>query len=78
MAAKKKGKAKKTSKKASKKAASKRSRSSIADRSLVSGKQKHEVAYLARKHKVSAAAVRETIKKVGNSRKKVDAALAGQ
>jgi hypothetical protein len=55
------------------KAKSKRSRK--ADRARVSSKA-HEVAYLARKHKVSAADVRAVIKKVGNSRKKVEAALA--
>jgi hypothetical protein len=61
---------------AKKKRKSKKARSKAADRARVSGKQKHEVAYLARKHKVSAAVVRATIKKVGSSRKKVDAALA--
>ncbi|MCC6948803.1 MAG: DUF3606 domain-containing protein [Bradyrhizobiaceae bacterium] len=55
---------------------SKAKRSRKADRARVSGKQAHEVAYLARKHKVSAADVRAAIKKVGNSRKKVEAALA--
>lgn len=58
--------------------AKKSKRSKAADRARVSGKQGHEVAYLARKHGVSAAVVRETIKKVGNSRKKVDAALAAR
>jgi len=66
----------KKKRKAKRKAKSKKSRSRTADRALVSGRQKHEVAYLARKHKVSAAVVRATIKKVGNSRKKVDAALS--
>jgi hypothetical protein len=61
---------------AKKKRKSKKAPSKAADRARVSGKQKHEVAYLARKHKVSAAIVRATIKKVGSSRKKVDAALA--
>lgn len=61
---------------AKKKRKSKKARSKVADRARVSGKQKHEVAYLARKHKVSAAVVRATIKKLGSSRKKVDAALA--
>ena len=50
-------------------------RSRSADRARVSGKQRHEVSYLARKHKVSAAVVRKTIRKVGNSRKKIEAAL---
>jgi hypothetical protein len=56
------------------KAKSKRSRKS--DRARVSGKQRYEVAYLARKHKVSAADVRAVIKKVGSSRKKIETALA--
>ena len=46
-----------------------------ADRARVSGKQSYEVAYVARKFGVSAAAVRKVIKRVGNSRKKVYAAL---
>jgi hypothetical protein len=46
-----------------------------ADRSRVSGSEKYEVAYVARKYGVSAATVRKVIKKVGNSRKKIYAAL---
>jgi len=64
----------KKARKSKSKAKSKRSRK--ADRARVSGKQAYEVAYLARKHKVSAADVRAAIKKVGSSRKKVEAALA--
>jgi hypothetical protein len=41
-----------------------------ADRSLVSAKQHYEVYYFARKHRMTPAAVRKLIKKVGHSRKK--------
>jgi hypothetical protein len=47
-----------------------------ADRSRVSGKEPYEVYYVARKYGVSADVVRAVIKRVGNSRKKVYAALA--
>lgn len=46
-----------------------------ADRARVSGSQPSEVYYVARKYGVSADAVRNVIKRVGNSRKKVYAAL---
>lgn len=46
------------------------------DRSRVSGGEKYEVAYEAKKTGRSAAAVRKAIKKVGNSRKKVTRALS--
>jgi hypothetical protein len=46
-----------------------------ADRSRVSGSQRSEVSYVARKYAVSADTVRRVIKRVGNSRKKVYAAL---
>ena len=46
-----------------------------ADRSRVSGSQRSEVSYVARKYGVSADKVRSVIKRVGNSRKKVYAAL---
>ena len=46
-----------------------------ADRSRVSGSQRSEVSYVARKYSVSAETVRSVIKRVGNSRKKVYAAL---
>jgi hypothetical protein len=46
-----------------------------ADRSRVSGSQRSEVYYVARKYGVSADTVRSVIKRVGNSRKKVYAAL---
>jgi hypothetical protein len=45
------------------------------DRSKISGKEPYEVYYVARKYGVSADAVRKVIKRVGNSRKKVYAAL---
>ena len=47
-----------------------------ADRSLVSAKQRYEVYYFARKHRMTPAAVRTLIKKVGHSRKKLEAAVA--
>lgn len=46
-----------------------------ADRARVSGSQPSEVYYVARKYGVSADTVRNVIKRVGNSRKKVYAAL---
>lgn len=45
------------------------------DRSRVAGGQRAEVYYVARKYGVSADTVRKVIKRVGNSRKKVYAAL---
>ena len=45
------------------------------DRSRIAGKEPYEVYYVARKYGVSADAVRKVIKRVGNSRKKVYAAL---
>ena len=47
-----------------------------ADRGRVSGSQRSEVSYVAKKFGVSAEAVRRVIKRVGNSRKKVYAALS--
>jgi Protein of unknown function (DUF3606) len=55
--------------------ARKKTRSRKADRSLVSAKQRYEVYYFARKHRMTAAAVRKLIKKVGHSRKKLEAAV---
>ena len=46
-----------------------------ADRARISGKQRHEVYYVARKFGVSADTVRAAIKKVGNMRAKVYAEL---
>ncbi len=45
------------------------------DKRLVSGKQKHEVATVAKKTKKSAKKVKAAVKKVGHSRKKVEAEL---
>jgi Protein of unknown function (DUF3606) len=55
--------------------ARKKTRSRKADRSLVSAKQRYEVYYFSRKHRMTAAAVRKLIKKVGHSRKKLEAAV---
>lgn len=46
------------------------------DRSKVAGGQGHEVAYQATKSGASAAEVKQAIKKVGNSRKKVEGTLS--
>jgi len=46
-----------------------------ADRARVSASEPYEVYYVARKYKVSADTVRKVIKKVGNMRTKVYAAL---
>jgi hypothetical protein len=46
-----------------------------ADRARVSGSQASEVYYVARKYGVTADTVRKVIKRVGNSRTKVYAAL---
>jgi hypothetical protein len=46
-----------------------------ADRGRVSGSQRSEVSYVAKKYGASAETVRSVIKRVGNSRKKVYAAL---
>jgi len=45
------------------------------DRARVAGGQKHEVGYEAKKTGRSASAVKKTVKKVGNSRKKVEKRL---
>ena len=50
-------------------------KSSKSDRARVSGSQRHEVYYVARKFGVSADTVRKVIKKVGNMRVKIYAAL---
>ncbi len=46
-----------------------------ADRARVSGSERYEVYYVARKYGVSADTVRKVIKKVGNMRVKIYAAL---
>ena len=55
--------------------AKRKKRSRKTDRALVSASQPYEVYYVARKYGVSADTVRKVIKRVGNSRKKVYAAL---
>jgi hypothetical protein len=51
------------------------SRGRAQDRSKVAGGQKHEVRYEAEKTGKSQAAVKEAVKKSGNSRKKVESSL---
>ncbi len=46
------------------------------DRARVAGGQKHEVRYEARKTDKSKAAVKKAVKKVGNSRRKVERRLS--
>lgn len=57
------------------KAAKKTTRGRKQDRARVAGGQKHEVGYEAKKTGRSASAVKKTVKKVGNSRKKVEKRL---
>ena len=45
------------------------------DRSLVAGGQDYEVRYEAKKKRTSAGAVKKAVKKVGNSRKRVERSL---
>ncbi len=47
------------------------------DRAKVAGGQDHEVRYEAKKESVSKGEVKGAVKKVGNSRKKVEADLKG-
>lgn len=46
-----------------------------ADRARVSASEPYEVRYFAKKNRMTPAAVRKLIKKVGNSRKKLEAAV---
>ena len=46
-----------------------------ADRKLVAAMEDYEVRYLATKHSVTMKAVKEAVRKVGNSRNKVEAEL---
>jgi len=46
------------------------------DRNLVAGGQKYEVSYTARKAGVKGRAVKRAVKRVGNSRRKVEGALS--
>ena len=48
------------------------------DRKLVAGRQKHEVRYAAKKAGVKSKAVKKAVKRVGNSRKRVEGALRGR
>ena len=57
------------------KAAKKTTRGRNQDRARVAGGQKYEVGYEAKKTGRSAPAVKKAVKKVGNSRKKVDKRL---
>jgi hypothetical protein len=61
---------------ATKKAAKKTARGRAQDPLKVAGGQKHEVSYEAKKTGKSASAVKKTVKKVGNVRKKVEKKLA--
>jgi hypothetical protein len=53
----------------------KSSRGRKLDRARVAGRQKYEVNYEAKKTRKSASAVKKAVKKVGNSRKKVERTL---
>lgn len=55
-----------------------KSKKGKADRARVAAGQKHEVAYEAKKMGVSQETVRQTIKKVGNSRAKIEKALTSK
>ena len=57
------------------KASKKTARGGKQDRARVAGGQDYEVGYEAKKKGRSSAAVKEAVKKVGNSRKRVDRAL---
>jgi uncharacterized protein DUF3606 len=46
------------------------------DRARIAGAQRHEVDYEAKKTRRSAASVKKTVKKVGNSRKRVEKRLS--
>jgi hypothetical protein len=63
---------------AAKKKAKKSTRGRAQDRARVAGGQKYEVAYEAKKTKKTSSTVRKAVKKVGNSRKKVNKALSGR
>jgi hypothetical protein len=60
---------------AAKKAAKKTTRGRSQDRAKVAGGQKYEVSYEAKKTGRSASAVKKAVKKVGNSRKRVEKRL---
>jgi len=54
------------------------SRGRAQDRARVAGGQDHEVAYEAKKERVSKDAVKKAVNSVGNSRKKVETKLGRQ
>jgi hypothetical protein len=58
--------------------AKKTSRGRKQDRARVAGGQRHEVRYETKKTGKSASAVKRAVKKVGNSRKKVERSLGGR
>jgi hypothetical protein len=60
----------------SKSASTPSSRGRAQDRARVAGGQKHEVQYEAKKTRASAAEVKHAVKKVGNSRSKVERDLS--
>src|SRR5687768_10661611 len=61
-----------------KRATAKKSRSGRGrDRKLVSGGQKHEVRYTAKKAGVKGRAVKKVVKRIGHSRGKVERVLSG-
>jgi hypothetical protein len=60
---------------ATKKVAKKTTRGRAQDRAKVAGGQKYEVSYEAQKTGRSASAVKKAVKKVGNSRKRVEKRL---
>jgi hypothetical protein len=64
--------------KAAKKAAKKSAAGRGLDRAFVAGGQDYEVAYEAKKAGKTARSVKKAIKKVGNLRKKVNAALSSK
>ena len=55
-----------------------KARSRGLDRKLVAGRQKHEVRYTAKKTGAKPKAVRQAVKRVGHSRKRVENALGGR
>lgn len=61
---------------AAKKATKKTARGRNQDRAKVAGEQKYEVGYEAKKTGRSASAVKKAVKKVGNTRKRVEKRLA--
>jgi hypothetical protein len=56
----------------------KKARSSARDRKLVAGRQKHEVRYTANKMGTEPKAVKQAVKRVGHSRKRVETVLSGR